>query len=784
MTKQSSSQKIPSWIGKKLNNRYKIEKLLGRGGMSTVYKATDPNLKRTVAVKIIHPHLTDSPEFVQRFEQEASAVAQLRHNNIVQVYDFDSYGDVYYMVMEYVTGELLSDKLSALNEAGLRLPLADTIRIVATICDAIDYAHQRRLIHRDLKPANIMLNLLGEPILMDFGLAKIIGGNIHTNTGAMIGTAAYMSPEQVHGNADLRSDIYALGIILYEMLSGAPPFRSDSTHKVMQKHVSEPVPDIRQVNANTPHSLVAIIEKALAKEPANRFQTAAEMANALRTTAVHVQSPVDTLAARHLDRLSTLWQGAQDLLDERKYAACLEKLDELKRADADYKHDQVTQLRRNAQNQFFIRAMKLYQSGKLQESAKAAQALRHHAPEYPGLEHLEVQIQQGMVREEGQTRLSKLYEEAVRCLDNHQYDQALKQWQTIQTKPAGTAYKDRLQVEKRAKQGIAGSLYAEAMAALGSGSVPQALALWQQVQDYDPTFPDKQNLAARAAAMQRDKQKKQALYTKLGIGAALIVVLGLIGWLFFGNNGGRDEIQIAALTETAVSLAAMPTNTPLPTDTYTPTATAVPTQTPTSQPTATPSPPATPTAELTQTPQPSDTALVTSPSSLFTKPDTASTEVAILRVGDEVTVIGRSSNSNWYYVRDEDGNTGYIFNDLVHWEGNVAELNVVYPRLTPETSPTAAESSAETPLKLNLWGLPGTVACGTGGNWSEYIFIEGVGGSGVYTYYWNGQKVGGPTSDDFSFPVSGSAGPIQGTGKVVSGSQSQSKELFLPHPDC
>ena len=286
----------PSWIGRSLNGRYQIESILGRGGMSSVYRAQDPNLRRKVAVKIIHQHLTDNPEFIQRFEQEAALVAQLRHTNIVQVHDFNHDGDVYYMVLEYVAGETLARKLEALNSVGLRLPLADIVRIMATICDAVDYAHQRRMIHRDLKPANVMINLLGEAVLMDFGIAKIMGGQPHTATGAAMGTAAYMSPEQVQGDkADHRADIYSLGIIMYEMLGGETPFHGDSTYQVMLQHVNEPVPDIRLIDTNVPGSLAAILEKALAKDPDDRYQTAAAMADALRTFHRQLQRPADAL---------------------------------------------------------------------------------------------------------------------------------------------------------------------------------------------------------------------------------------------------------------------------------------------------------------------------------------------------------------------------------------------------------------------------------------------------------------------------------------------------------
>ncbi len=274
----------PSWIGRTIGNRYRIEERLGRGGMSSVYKATDPNLQRSVAVKIIHPHLSEHPEFVKRFVQEAAAVAQLRHPNIIQVHDFNNEGDTYYMILEHVPGETLEERLISLKQANLRLPLSETIHILANLCDAVAYAHERNMVHRDLKPSNVIINLLGEPILMDFGIAKLVGGDrVHTATGATIGTAAYMAPEQVMGEGvDHRADIYSLGIMLFEMASGQQPYQGKSALTVMMKHVKEPIPDIRILNSNVPDVLVGILEKALAKNADNRFSSAIEMGTALR----------------------------------------------------------------------------------------------------------------------------------------------------------------------------------------------------------------------------------------------------------------------------------------------------------------------------------------------------------------------------------------------------------------------------------------------------------------------------------------------------------------------
>lgn len=273
----------PGWIGRALSGRYQIESLLGQGGMSAVYRGNDPNLRRTVAIKLIHSHLSEEPQFVSRFEEEAAAVAQLKHPNIIQVYDFDHDGDTYYMVLEFVPGETLQARLRKLNQANRRMALEEVRNVVAGVCDALDYAHRRGMIHRDVKPANIMITPEGQPVLMDFGIAKIVGGKQHTATGAVIGTAAYISPEQVRGESlDSRVDIYALGITLFEMLSGRPPFDGDSAMTVMLKHVNDPVPDLAQIDPSIPRGLVEITMKALEKDRNRRYRTAADMAAALR----------------------------------------------------------------------------------------------------------------------------------------------------------------------------------------------------------------------------------------------------------------------------------------------------------------------------------------------------------------------------------------------------------------------------------------------------------------------------------------------------------------------
>ncbi|MFN2184454.1 MAG: protein kinase domain-containing protein [Anaerolineae bacterium] len=288
--------------GQVLGGRYRIDEILGQGGMSAVYKAYDPNLKRVVAVKTIHTHLADDPSFVVRFEEEATAVAQLRHPNIVQVFDFSHDGELYYMVQELLPGETLQERLRRLNKMKRRMPAAEAIAYTLNICDAVGYAHLRGMIHRDIKPANIMLDTQGQAVLMDFGIVKISGSQQHTATGTVVGTALYLSPEVIRGEVpDARSDLYSLGVTLYEMVSGRPPFEADSAMALMMMHIQEPVPDLRGLRPDVPEGLIAVIEKSLAKDRDSRYRSMAEMMAALKVVQDQIEAGIELPATQIQD---------------------------------------------------------------------------------------------------------------------------------------------------------------------------------------------------------------------------------------------------------------------------------------------------------------------------------------------------------------------------------------------------------------------------------------------------------------------------------------------------
>jgi tRNA A-37 threonylcarbamoyl transferase component Bud32 len=273
---------MDSMIGKTVG-KYRIVEHLGRGGMAEVYKAYQPSLDRYVAVKMMHAFLADEKEFLARFEREARVVATLRHPNIVQVYDFDVESGVYFMVMEFINGETLKTRMQELEAQGQWISLDDAGRIILAVGSALKYAHERGMVHRDVKPANVMITTDGSVILTDFGIAKIVSASNLTASGAMVGTPSYMAPEQGMGQpGDERSDIYSLGVMLYQLALGRLPYDADTPLAVVLKHINEPLPLPQAIKPDLSDELNRVILKSLAKDPADRYQKVGEMLADLR----------------------------------------------------------------------------------------------------------------------------------------------------------------------------------------------------------------------------------------------------------------------------------------------------------------------------------------------------------------------------------------------------------------------------------------------------------------------------------------------------------------------
>jgi predicted Ser/Thr protein kinase/tetratricopeptide (TPR) repeat protein len=257
--------------------KYRILEILGKGGMGIVYKALDPDIEREVAIKTIRfDTLTDGTEkddLMARFIREARAAGKLDHPNIITVYDVGREKDLTYIVMQYIEGR----SLQAVIDSGKRFSLQEMIELMKPLCSSLDYAHKNGIVHRDIKPANIMIDKSGKPFLADFGVARIETSTM-TQAGTTVGTLSYMSPEQIQGlTVDGRSDIFALGVILYELLSGKKPFFGDNISTIVYKIVHEEPQRITEVNQDLPRGYELVIKKALAKSPEDRYPTCQEL---------------------------------------------------------------------------------------------------------------------------------------------------------------------------------------------------------------------------------------------------------------------------------------------------------------------------------------------------------------------------------------------------------------------------------------------------------------------------------------------------------------------------
>ena len=276
-------------VGTELAGRYRFERLIATGGMAQVWEATDLVLDRRAAVKLLPAHLADDARFVERSRRQAIAAARLAHPSIVSIYDTYSGDGTEAIVMELVDGITLRQELDRRHH----LPPADAVRIGVAVADALSVAHQSRLVHRDIKPANILLCQDERVMVADFGIAKLEEGGDHTQEGTMLGTAKYLAPEQVEGGpVDARTDVYALGVVLYEMVCGRPPFEADTDAATALARLHGDAPRPRQISADVPRDLDDVIMRAMARDPDQRYESAAELRAALQAAHLGAPEPV------------------------------------------------------------------------------------------------------------------------------------------------------------------------------------------------------------------------------------------------------------------------------------------------------------------------------------------------------------------------------------------------------------------------------------------------------------------------------------------------------------
>src|SRR5215212_2622433 len=268
MADEATTGLASSLIGTVLSDRYRLESKLGSGGMSTVYLARDVTLERWVAVKVMHREMSDQPDQIERFRREARAVAQLSHPNVVSVIDAGEDGGHPYIVFEYVDGETLKQRIERVGP----LPVDEAAAYAIEVGRGLATAHARRLVHRDVKPQNVLIDSEGRAKVTDFGIARSLESDGLTKTGRVLGTTDYVSPEQAMGSAvDARTDIYSLGVLLYEMLTGEVPFQAETLVGVAMKHVNEQMPDVQERRPEISSALAAVIERSTSKDPGKRY---------------------------------------------------------------------------------------------------------------------------------------------------------------------------------------------------------------------------------------------------------------------------------------------------------------------------------------------------------------------------------------------------------------------------------------------------------------------------------------------------------------------------------
>jgi serine/threonine protein kinase len=286
---------------------------LGRGGMAEVYLGFDSKLERRVAIKVIHPHLASEPSFEERFLREARLIASLEHPSIVHIYEFDIHEGQPYMVMEHLPGGTLRDRLRQHNLMGKLMPQAEIISLLEPLAGALDFAHHRGAVHRDIKPANILFSQHGDPVIVDFGIAKILDESIQlTQTGGVVGSPHYLSPEQASSKPITRaSDIYSFGIVLYELAAGRVPFQGDTVTGILMQHLTDPPPPPRQINPDLSPEVEAVILQALVKDPQDRYPSAGAMIRALRQAA-----PLGEPGGVSLDADTVMDSILEDSLDQ------------------------------------------------------------------------------------------------------------------------------------------------------------------------------------------------------------------------------------------------------------------------------------------------------------------------------------------------------------------------------------------------------------------------------------------------------------------------------------
>ncbi|HEU5101998.1 MAG TPA: protein kinase [Roseiflexaceae bacterium] len=534
--------------------QYQLIEAIGHGGMATVYKAYQESLDRYVAVKVLLSNR--DPQFAARFKREARAIAALQHHNILPIYDYGEQNGLLYFVLQYVeNGVTLHDMLGSPMEP------VQALRIIGHVLNALEYAHARGVVHRDIKPANILMPSPNWALLADFGIAKLLNDSQHlTMTGFIIGTAAYMAPEQAAGKpTDARTDLYSLGVVLYEMLTGRVPFDAETPMAMLTKHVYEPPPPPRSLNPALSPVVEAILLHALAKDPGQRYQSAAEMSADIERVSSSLGRP------RASSQVTSLYQSGVEAFEQERWDAAAEALGRLVALDPSYEDAAVLLNAARAEQERAIQARALGAATPItpQPSNPTATPEPAAPPKAaPATDKLRDNVKSGLAQAGaritgvGKTTASR----PGRCPN---CGKGVKpQWQSC---PFCSA-----PLEPATTQPIAQASNTADAAIVTGGTLASEIF-----------------------------RPKRGCSFQILLIVAIIIFGGAGGTYAWSRANGGVVVPVVAATETA-----SPTKTPTGTPTRTPTGT--PTRTPTGTPTLTPTPTATPTLTPTATPTPTE----------------------------------------------------------------------------------------------------------------------------------------------------------------------------------
>lgn len=632
--------------------QYHLIEAIGHGGMATVYKAYQESLDRNVAVKVLLSNR--DPQFAVRFKREARAIAALQHHNILPIYDYGEQDGLLYFVLQYVeNGLTLHDLL------GAPMAPAQALRLIGHVLAALEYAHARGVIHRDLKPANVLLPSPNWALLADFGIAKLMNDSQHlTMTGFIIGTAAYMAPEQAAGRPiDARTDLYSLGVVLYEMLTGRVPFDSDTPMAVLTKHVYEAPPPPRSINPNLAPALEAVLVRALAKDPAARYQSAAEMAEDIERLAAQFERP------RPPSQVNTLYRSGVEAFQHGRWGDAVERFSQLVALAPDYEDAAMLLSAARVAND---------QMGATSEArAVNAPPPAPVAPIAP-LVPTEPPKQTEPARADAFAPLSFGVAAAASAANATPISQSLAAAPSIQPAAPTTP-------------GVATTWGTPPITAGGQGA------------GYTPPPPP-----ANPPVAAGDEPQKR----RFGLWAALAVVLLLVvgASIFYiqGTRAASDPNNGLGVVPTA---AEAPSAAPAPSATTSPSSTPSATTSPISTPSATASPSSTPSATAAPTdaatPTPAPNAIVNNDTlTLRAGPGTAYASIGSYPRNTVLDVVGKNASGSWLKVEAPDGNIGWMLTQFLQVNidlASVAEASAPPPPATATPRPRPTNAPAPQP---------------------------------------------------------------------------------------